>query len=127
MSSTSVKHISERFIKPKYVVAEAKKPIYLGPMDLAMLSSHNIQKDDQINYSTPEFLDSLKDSLSHTLLSDILTPTHIPMVVQSFFDHDRAVNHDGHDTSLLTIQVTELLDGVFIGCSMNHVLGDGTS
>ncbi|KMT11339.1 hypothetical protein BVRB_5g106720 [Beta vulgaris subsp. vulgaris] len=29
--------------------------------------------------------------------------------------------------SLLTILVTELLDGVFIGCSMNHALADGTS
>jgi hypothetical protein len=29
--------------------------------------------------------------------------------------------------SLLSIQVTELLDGVFIGCSMNHCIGDGTA
>ncbi|KAL2901270.1 hypothetical protein RDABS01_026352 [Bienertia sinuspersici] len=60
-------------------------------------------------------------------VSDILTPKHVPVLVQSFFDHDRAVNHDGHHRSLLTIQVTELLDGVFIGCSMNHALGDRTS
>ncbi|XP_021852267.2 protein ENHANCED PSEUDOMONAS SUSCEPTIBILITY 1-like, partial [Spinacia oleracea] len=60
-------------------------------------------------------------------ISDILLPTDVPEVVQSFFDHDGAVNYDGHYRSLLTIKVTELLDGVFIGCSMNHALGDGTS
>ncbi|XP_050365710.1 uncharacterized protein LOC126784279 [Argentina anserina] len=60
-------------------------------------------------------------------VSDIVSPTDVPLVVQSFFDHDRAINHDGHTTSLLTAQVTELVDGVFIGLSMNHCLGDGTS
>ncbi|KAM3237368.1 putative acetyltransferase [Capsicum chacoense] len=60
-------------------------------------------------------------------VSDILSPKDVPLIVQSFFDHDRAINHDGHELSLLTIQVTELIDGVFIGCSINHVLADGTS
>ncbi|XVF64097.1 hypothetical protein PTKIN_Ptkin09bG0139900 [Pterospermum kingtungense] len=60
-------------------------------------------------------------------VSDILSPTYVPLVVQSFFDHDRAVNHGGHTRPLLSIQLTELVDGVFIGCSLNHALGDGTS
>ncbi|XP_014500274.1 uncharacterized acetyltransferase At3g50280-like [Vigna radiata var. radiata] len=60
-------------------------------------------------------------------IADILSPFDVPPIVQSFFDHHKAVNHDGHTMPLLSIQVTELLDGVFIGCSMNHVVGDGTS
>uniref|UniRef100_A0A803L628 anthranilate N-benzoyltransferase n=1 Tax=Chenopodium quinoa TaxID=63459 RepID=A0A803L628_CHEQI len=60
-------------------------------------------------------------------ISEILSPVDVPPVVQSLFDHDRAVNHDGHKRPLLSIQVTELKDGVFIGCSMNHVVVDGTS
>ncbi|XP_057428976.1 uncharacterized acetyltransferase At3g50280-like [Lotus japonicus] len=60
-------------------------------------------------------------------ISDILFPVDVPPVVQSFFDHHKAVNHDGHTMPLLTIKVTELLDGVFIGCSMNHCVGDGTA
>ncbi|KAK4348836.1 hypothetical protein RND71_031591 [Anisodus tanguticus] len=60
-------------------------------------------------------------------ISDILNPKDVPLVVQSFFDHDRAINHDGHELSLLTIQVTELIDGVFIGCSINHAVADGSS
>ncbi|CAN0922436.1 Uncharacterized acetyltransferase At3g50280 [Linum grandiflorum] len=60
-------------------------------------------------------------------ISDVLSPTYVPAVVQSFFDHDRAINHEGHTKSLLTIQVTDLVDGVFVGCSFNHAVGDGTS
>ncbi|XP_014500504.1 uncharacterized acetyltransferase At3g50280-like [Vigna radiata var. radiata] len=60
-------------------------------------------------------------------ISDILSPVDVPPIVQSLFDHDRALNHDGHTMPLLSIQVTELVDGVFIGCSMNHSLGDGTA
>ncbi|KAF7139447.1 hypothetical protein RHSIM_Rhsim07G0223300 [Rhododendron simsii] len=60
-------------------------------------------------------------------IADILLPVDVPVVVQSFFDHDRVVNHDGHSMSLLSIQVTELIDGIFIGVSANHVVVDGTS
>ncbi|XP_058786180.1 uncharacterized acetyltransferase At3g50280-like [Vicia villosa] len=62
-----------------------------------------------------------------TTINDILSPIYVPPIVHSFFDHHKAVNHDGHTMSLLSIQVTELLDGVFVGCSMNHSLGDGTA
>ncbi|CAJ1973408.1 unnamed protein product [Sphenostylis stenocarpa] len=60
-------------------------------------------------------------------IADILSPVDVPPIVHSFFDHHRAVNYDGHTMPLLSIQVTELVDGVFIGCSMNHAVGDGTS
>ncbi|XAR64051.1 Quinate O-hydroxycinnamoyltransferase [Bertholletia excelsa] len=60
-------------------------------------------------------------------ISDILSPLDVPSVVQSFFDNHKAVNHDGHIAPLLTVQITELLDGIFIGCSINHMLVDGTS
>ncbi|KAL2346417.1 hypothetical protein Fmac_000417 [Flemingia macrophylla] len=60
-------------------------------------------------------------------ISDIFSPTDVPPIVHSLFDHHKAVNHDGHTIPLLSIQVTELVDGVFIGCSMNHVIADGTS
>ncbi|CAN1191876.1 Uncharacterized acetyltransferase At3g50280 [Linum perenne] len=60
-------------------------------------------------------------------IADVLSPTYVPAVVQSFFDHDQAINHEGHTKSLLTIQVTELIDGVFVACSFNHAVGDGTS
>ncbi|KAJ0785736.1 putative putrescine N-hydroxycinnamoyltransferase [Helianthus annuus] len=60
-------------------------------------------------------------------VDDILTAMDIPSNVHSLFDNHKAINHDGHELSLLYIQVTELIDGIFIGCSMNHMVVDGSS
>ncbi|KAK2637290.1 hypothetical protein Ddye_032082 [Dipteronia dyeriana] len=60
-------------------------------------------------------------------IRDVLSPVHVPGFVKSFFAHDRTVSYDGHREPLLTVQVTELSDGVFIGCSVNHAVTDGTS
>ncbi|XP_006367422.1 uncharacterized acetyltransferase At3g50280-like [Solanum tuberosum] len=78
---------------------------------------------DCVNSPGARFIHANLDST----VTDILSPKDVPLVVQSFFDHDRAINHDGHDLSLLTIQLTELIDGVFIGCSVNHAVADGSS
>ncbi|CAH8321700.1 unnamed protein product [Eruca vesicaria subsp. sativa] len=64
---------------------------------------------------------------SDLCVADIVGPKYVPVTVHSFFDHHRAVNHDGLTMSLLTVQVTEFVDGIFIGLSMNHAMGDGTS
>ncbi|XP_022135537.1 uncharacterized acetyltransferase At3g50280-like [Momordica charantia] len=60
-------------------------------------------------------------------ISDILSPNGEPLLLQSLFDLNGAVNYDAHTLPLLSIQVTELLDGIFLGSSFNHSLGDGTS
>ncbi|XP_078170098.1 putative acetyltransferase At3g50280, partial [Carex rostrata] len=51
----------------------------------------------------------------------------LPEVLKEFFPLDLAVNFDGCCNPLLAIQVTELIDGIFIGCDFNHAIGDGTS
>ncbi|RZC64856.1 hypothetical protein C5167_008541 [Papaver somniferum] len=71
-----------------------------------------------------EFIHAAADIISMT---DIFTPTDVPRIVQSFFALEGANCHDGHTEPLLVVQVTELLDGIFVGCSFNHVIGDGTS
>ncbi|KAL4559557.1 hypothetical protein LXL04_031699 [Taraxacum kok-saghyz] len=171
-----VKHISDCFVKPKFVSEEAKKPIYFSPWDLAMINVNYIQKGllfprpENQDFSITTFLEDLKDALSTTLthfhplaarlatikqesppscivylnpenspgarfihsavnitVAEILTPVDVPVIVQSFFDHHKAIDHDGHHMSLLSIQVTELADGIFIGCSINHMVVDGSS
>ena len=42
---------------------------------------------------------------SDLCLADIVGPKYVPLIVHSFFDHNRAVNHDGRTMSLLTVQV----------------------
>ncbi|KAL9244957.1 hypothetical protein vseg_018670 [Gypsophila vaccaria] len=55
-------------------------------------------------------------------------PVHDSTTVQSLFDLGvEAVNYEGHHGPLLSIQVTELYDGIFIGFTMNHSVADGTS
>ncbi|PPD85854.1 hypothetical protein GOBAR_DD17233 [Gossypium barbadense] len=147
MEQSTVRIISECYVTPQHFSDQSKQPYYLTTWDLVMLSVQYIQKG--LLYTKPEnsceenlinnVLDRLKQSLSIALVhfyplsavdlsvSDIVSPTYVPLVVQSFFDHDRAINYDGHTRPLLSIQVTELVDGVFIGCSMNHVLGDGAT
>nr|GEV04823.1 uncharacterized acetyltransferase At3g50280-like [Tanacetum cinerariifolium] len=60
-------------------------------------------------------------------VTDIVTSKDLHILVHSFFDLNNAINHDGHTLPLLSIQVTELSDGIFIGGSVNHMLADGTS
>ncbi|KAI3876734.1 hypothetical protein MKX03_019503 [Papaver bracteatum] len=59
-------------------------------------------------------------------LADILQPTYVPHIVYSFFTMDNVPNYDG-SKPLLSIKVTELTDGLFIGCIINHAVCDGTS
>ncbi|XP_021753447.1 protein ENHANCED PSEUDOMONAS SUSCEPTIBILTY 1-like [Chenopodium quinoa] len=66
--------------------------------------------------------------LKDVKVSDIISSTDVNKIVHSFFElGEKIVNHDGHTRALLSIQVTELLDGVFIGFTMNHSVVDGTS
>ncbi|KAF9623072.1 hypothetical protein IFM89_036208 [Coptis chinensis] len=59
--------------------------------------------------------------------SDILLPIDVPPFVELLFALGRPINYDGHDLPLFAVQVTELIDGIFIGCSFNHAVGDGIS
>ncbi|KAJ1704465.1 hypothetical protein LUZ63_004244 [Rhynchospora breviuscula] len=52
----------------------------------------------------------------------------LPKFLKEFFPLDQlVVNFDGCTDPLLAVQVTELIGGIFVGCSFNHVIGDGTS
>ncbi|XVF17663.1 hypothetical protein REPUB_Repub10bG0142800 [Reevesia pubescens] len=60
-------------------------------------------------------------------ISDVLKPVYIPQIVQSFFPLNEVKNYEGTFEPLLAVQATELVDGIFIGCTMNHVVVDGAS
>ncbi|XP_077210864.1 uncharacterized protein LOC143846321 [Tasmannia lanceolata] len=78
----------------------------------------------ECNGQGAEFIHAVAEKVS---ISDILSPIDVPEFVKSFFPLDGAVNYDGHSLPLLAIQLTELVDGIFVGCSFNHTVGDGTS
>ncbi|XP_047323061.1 uncharacterized acetyltransferase At3g50280-like [Impatiens glandulifera] len=60
-------------------------------------------------------------------IRDILSPLHVPESVKGFFSLDSTVSYQGHFKPLLLVQLTILADGIFIGCSVNHAVVDGTS
>ncbi|XP_038998408.1 uncharacterized acetyltransferase At3g50280-like [Hibiscus syriacus] len=60
-------------------------------------------------------------------VSDVVETGYVPSVVHSCFALNGIRNYEGVDNPLLGIQVTDLVDGIFLGCSMNHVVADGTS
>ncbi|KAL5714107.1 hypothetical protein ACHQM5_016112 [Ranunculus cassubicifolius] len=60
-------------------------------------------------------------------VSDLLDPLFIPPIVYELFPIKDAINYDGMQLPLLSIQVTFLIDGIFLGITMNHMLCDGSS
>ncbi|MBA0625749.1 hypothetical protein Godav_003520 [Gossypium davidsonii] len=60
-------------------------------------------------------------------ISDIIEPVYVPSIVHSFFPLNGVKNIEGVSNPLLGVQVTELVDGIFIGVTANHCVLDGTS
>ncbi|KAH7520209.1 uncharacterized acetyltransferase At3g50280 [Ziziphus jujuba] len=70
----------------------------------------------------------LHASANDITVADILQPLNIPDdIVDSFFPMNEVSNYEGTSKPLLAVQVTELVDGIFIGCTINHTVLDGTS
>ncbi|XVF83891.1 hypothetical protein PTKIN_Ptkin16aG0530100 [Pterospermum kingtungense] len=59
-------------------------------------------------------------------IRDVIGPVHVPEFVEEFFSFDKTVSYQGHHKPILAVQVIELADGVFIGCSVNHAVTDDT-
>ncbi|KAI5319283.1 hypothetical protein L3X38_038991 [Prunus dulcis] len=61
-------------------------------------------------------------------LSDVKDSLYVPQdLVNHFFPLNGVKNFQGTSKPLLAVQVTELADGIFIGCTINHTVVDGTS
>ncbi|XP_041004183.1 protein ENHANCED PSEUDOMONAS SUSCEPTIBILITY 1-like [Juglans microcarpa x Juglans regia] len=72
-----------------------------------------------------QFVHAVADGVT---VADILDPIYVPQIVESFFLMNRALNYEGTNSKpLLSVQVTVLVDGFFIGCSLNHAVADGAS
>ncbi|KAI3876743.1 hypothetical protein MKX03_019512 [Papaver bracteatum] len=77
------------------------------------------------NSAGAEFIHAIAENIT---VGNILDPVYVPRVVlESLVSLNNVMNYEGLSKPLLSIQVTELIDGVFIGCSMNHCICDGTS
>ncbi|PIN24890.1 Shikimate O-hydroxycinnamoyltransferase [Handroanthus impetiginosus] len=73
--------------------------------------------------------DFIQSNGSHIQVRDLLGSDdgNVPELFKGCFAFDGMVSYQGHFGALLAVQVTELADGVFIGCAVNHAVTDGTS
>lgn len=79
------------------------------------------------NNAGAEFVHATADGVS---IADIITPVYVPNeIVYSFFPLNGVTNCQciSKARPLLGVQVTELVDGIFIACTINHSVVDGTS
>ncbi|XP_061356714.1 uncharacterized acetyltransferase At3g50280-like [Gastrolobium bilobum] len=60
-------------------------------------------------------------------IADLLSPPDVPHAFTELFPFHRKINYTAHFSPIMAVQVTELADGVFIGCAVNHAVTDGTS
>ncbi|KAK7320619.1 hypothetical protein VNO77_30259 [Canavalia gladiata] len=72
-------------------------------------------------------VDFLHANATGLYIRDLLSPLDVPESFKEFFAFDRKVSYSGHSSPIMAVQVTELADGVFIGCAVNHAVTDGTS
>ena len=70
-----------------------------------------------------QFVHVVVDDLT---VADILDPIYVPDIVNSFLMNG-VLNYQGISKPLLGVQVTELVDGIFIGCTINRRVVDGSS
>ncbi|KAM3282021.1 putative acetyltransferase like [Capsicum chacoense] len=72
-------------------------------------------------------VDFVQASATNIFIRDVIGSIDVPDHVKEFFPMDHTVSYRGHFSPFLAVQVTELADGVFIGCAVNHSVMDGTS
>ncbi|XP_065853093.1 BAHD acyltransferase DCR [Euphorbia lathyris] len=73
-------------------------------------------------------IDFVQAKAKHISLLNILSPDlDVPYCFKEFFAFDKLLSYNGHFKPLVAVQVTELSDAVFIGCTVNHSVTDGTS
>ncbi|KAL8469100.1 hypothetical protein ACS0TY_032078 [Phlomoides rotata] len=74
------------------------------------------------NNAGVEFVHTVARDVS---VSDILEPKCVPEeLVSSFFRLNGVANFEGTSMPLLGVQVTELVDGIFIASSANHIIAN---
>ncbi|WCJ31249.1 HXXXD-type acyl-transferase family protein [Euphorbia peplus] len=93
-----------------------------GRLSSIQHQDHTISVFIDCNNAGAQFVYAIAENVT---VSDILEPVFIPSVVHSFFPLTQNNNYDGVSNPLLGVQITELSDGIFIGCSMNHTVADG--
>ncbi|KAK7379349.1 hypothetical protein VNO80_04807 [Phaseolus coccineus] len=63
----------------------------------------------------------------HISVTDLLSPSHLHPTFNHLFPFHHKISYTAHSSPIMAFQVTELADGVFIGCAVCHAVTDGAS
>ncbi|OMO58114.1 Transferase [Corchorus olitorius] len=113
-----------------HLKASLSKTLDYFPPLAGRLATVEHEEDDTISYfidcnnADALFIHAAAYAIS---ISNIIEPVYVPQIVHSFFPLDGLKNYEGVSNPLLGIQVTNLADGIFIGCTINHCVSDGSS
>ncbi|CAK8561141.1 unnamed protein product [Lathyrus sativus] len=99
-------------------------PPFTGRLNITEHEDNTISCSIRCNNEGVLFVHAAAKNIS---VGDILEPTYLPAIFYSFFQFNGVKNYEGTSNPLLAVQVTDLADGIVIGCSISHVVVDGTS
>ncbi|XP_055815966.1 uncharacterized acetyltransferase At3g50280-like [Solanum dulcamara] len=99
-------------------------PPFCGRLETTTEQSGTTSFFINCNNAGVEFNHAIADGVT---IRDIIESNLVPHVVRDFFSLNGIQNQEATSQPCLAVQVTELVDGIFIGCTTNHVVADGTS
>ncbi|XP_022740497.1 uncharacterized acetyltransferase At3g50280-like [Durio zibethinus] len=99
-------------------------PLLAGRLETAEHEDDAISLFVDCNNAGALFIHAAADGVT---ISDIIKPVCVPPIIHSFFPLNGLNNYKGITNPLLGIQITDLADGIFVGCTINHAVADGTS
>ncbi|MCL7036529.1 hypothetical protein MKW94_013537 [Papaver nudicaule] len=134
MSSAEVHCVSTTKVRPASYIdksSENNRRIDLNPWDLSFLKTPYMQRAGRLGIEKHEndkkisvYINCNSEgaefvhATAGVSIEDIVSPIYTPQsIIDSFFTFNGVLNYEGQSHPLLSIQVTELLDGVFIGLS----------
>lgn len=99
-------------------------PPFCGRLEATTEQSGTTSFFINCNNAGVQFNHAIADGVT---IHDIMESNFVPHVVRDFFSLNGVQNQEATSQPCLAVQVTELVDGIFIGCTNNHVVVDGTS
>ncbi|XP_014496082.1 uncharacterized acetyltransferase At3g50280 [Vigna radiata var. radiata] len=72
-------------------------------------------------------VDFIHATANNISLADLLSPSDVHPAFKHLFPFHQKISYTAHSSPIMAFQVTELADGVFIGCAVCHAVTDGAS
>ncbi|KAK7311255.1 hypothetical protein RJT34_09273 [Clitoria ternatea] len=72
-------------------------------------------------------VDFIHAAATNLTVADLLSSPDVPPAVNHLFPFHHKISYTAHSSPIMAFQVTELADGVFLGCAVCHAVTDGAS